>query len=514
MTRIFLYGPPGSGKSTLGKMLADSLRLPFIDLDEVIQSKAGMDISRIMEESGESGFRDVETSVLREKLERSEGVIALGGGTLLLQENRKLAEQYGKILCLRAPAQVLLQRLQSEADGRPLLAGNLGEQLAALLATRAEHYDSFRQQIQADGAPQDLIPRLQTAIGRFHLSAMGDYDVIIEDGGIERLGELLQYYRVARPVVITDENVARLHSVRVLDSLKCGGYDPQLLITPTGESSKTLDTVGHLWQGMLQSGLDRKSTVIALGGGVVGDLAGFAASTFMRGIDWVCVPTTLLSMADASLGGKTGFDLPEGKNLIGSFHAPRLVLADPRVLSTLPEMELRSGLAEVVKHGIAADPELFDCCALGLTRVKQALPEIVRRAAAVKVKVIETDPYEKGQRAALNLGHTVGHAVELVSRYRVRHGEAVAMGLVAEARLAEKLAIAEGGLSKRIAEVLASLGLPVHIPAELPRGELVRAMSVDKKKTGGVVRFVLPAEIGRVQTNVEVRDLQLAFQED
>jgi shikimate kinase / 3-dehydroquinate synthase len=514
MTHIFLYGPPGSGKSTIGKLLADSLRLPFIDLDEAIQAKAGMPIPGIMEEGGESGFRDIESSVLRELLETEECVIALGGGTLLRDENRKLVERDGQILCLRAQAQVLLQRLHGETNERPLLAGNLGELLVALLATRANHYDSFLQQFRADQSPPAIIEQIQTAIGRFHLSTMGDHDVIVEDGGLDRLGELLASESITHLLVITDKNVAEHHSARVLDSLKCANFDPKLVILPAGESSKTLVTVSRLWQEMLQAGLDRKSTVIALGGGVVGDLTGFAASTFMRGIDWVSVPTTLLSMVDASLGGKTGFDLPEGKNLIGSFHAPRLVLSDPRVLGTLPEAELRAGFAEVVKHGIVADPELFDSCALGLTRVKETLPHIVRAAAAVKIKIIEADPYERGQRTALNLGHTIGHAVELVSRYGIRHGEAVAMGLVAEARLAERLAVAKDGLSKQIAEVLESLGLPIHIPVELPRHELVRAMSVDKKKAAGIVRFALPAKIGRVRINVEVSDLQLAFQED
>jgi 3-dehydroquinate synthetase len=243
-------------------------------------------------------------------------------------------------------------------------------------------------------------------------------------------------------------------------------------------------------------------------------MAGFAAATFMRGIAWVAVPTTLLAMVDASLGGKTGFDLPEGKNLIGSFHSPRLVLSDPEVLATLPEAELKSGLAEVAKHGIIGDPGLFELVAQGLEAVRQNLPQIVRRAVAVKVRIIEDDPYEKGCRAALNFGHTLGHAIESVSGYRLRHGEAVSIGMVAEARLAETLSLAGRGLSDRIAEVLSGLGLPAKIPEDLPHDELIRAMQFDKKKAYGITRFSLPIDIGQVQVNVEVKDLDLLFKEN
>jgi 3-dehydroquinate synthetase len=216
-------------------------------------------------------------------------------------------------------------------------------------------------------------------------------------------------------------------------------------------------------------------------------------------------------MVDASLGGKTGFDLSEGKNLVGAFHPPRLVLADPDALSTLPDRELRAGLAEVVKHGVIADPGLFALCAQGGEAVRARLPEIVRRGMAVKVKIIEEDPYEKGIRAALNLGHTVGHAVELVSGFNLLHGEAIAIGMVAEARLSERLAVAGRGLSEALAETLLGLGLSVEIPEYMDRGELIRAMSVDKKKAAGVVRFALPVKIGEVKIGVEVGDLEEAL---
>ncbi|MBI2330577.1 MAG: 3-dehydroquinate synthase, partial [Chloroflexi bacterium] len=300
-------------------------------------------------------------------------------------------------------------------------------------------------------------------------------------------------------LIVTDENVAK-HHLSKLNIAKS-------IILPAGEEHKNLETVSRLWKAFLENGLDRKSTVIALGGGVIGDITGFAASTYMRGIDWVGIPTTLLSMVDASLGGKTGFDLPEGKNLIGSFHPPKLVLADPSLLLTLPERELRSGMAEVVKHGIISDPDLFAMCNRGIDWVKSNLEEVVKRAMAVKIKVIEEDPYEKGIRAALNLGHTVGHAVELVSKFELRHGEAIAIGMAVEAKYAARVGLASQSTVEAIESTLSALGLPIHIPDGMSREKIIQAMRVDKKKNAKSIRFALPIEIGKVEL-VDVTNLE------
>jgi len=508
MPHIFLYGHPGTGKSTIGKILAQNLELQFVDLDRVIEANAGMFIPEIMEQQGETRFRDFETSLLKMLVVENESVIGLGGGALLREGNRRIAESHGKVILLTAKFETLLERLDQDSIKRPLLAGDLRAKLLSLLVQRDEHYNSFPYRVQVDGNTAEQNARqAQIILGRHHLSAMGEYDVVVEN--VEQVGRLLHERGLQNPIVVTDENVARLHAEKVLESLQRFYPSPGLLTVPPGESYKTLDTVNLLWQGFLEWGLDRKSTIVALGGGMIGDLAGFAASTYMRGVHWVAVPTTLLSMVDASLGGKTGFDLPEGKNLIGSFYPPKLVLADPQVLQTLPEAELISGMAEVVKHGIISDPELFHLCTRGLDWVKNNLEEIVKRAMAVKIKVIEEDPYEKGFRAALNLGHTVGHAVELVSGFELKHGEAVAIGMVAEARLAERLMVANSGLSDKIGDVLSALGLPVQIPPELPREEILGAMKVDKKKNASrkAIRFALPAEIGRVEL-VDVTDLE------
>ncbi|GAB4541743.1 MAG: bifunctional shikimate kinase/3-dehydroquinate synthase [Anaerolineales bacterium] len=489
---IFLYGPPATGKSTLGKILAEHLRLPFLDLDRVIETNAGMTIPQIMAERGEPAFREMESAALRSLLlagegsgMRGESVIALGGGALLRNENRALAESNGRILLLTAELATLVGRLAADENTRPLLAGSLPEKLSALMAARRAHYESFPLKLNVETLPPSAAARAaQTLIGRHHLAAMGEYDVMV--GQVSDLP--------CANLIVTDENVAKFH----LQKIQAAQNLPAVIL-PAGEAHKNLTTVSRLWQAFLQNGLDRKSVVIALGGGVVTDLTGFAAATFMRGMEWVAAPTTLLGMVDAAIGGKTGFDLPEGKNLVGAFHPPKLVLADPQVLSTLPEAELISGMAEVVKHGVIADLELFALCGRGLNWVKANLEEVVKRAMAVKIEVIEDDPYEKGFRAALNLGHTVGHAVELVSGFGLRHGEAVAIGLAVEAAYAARIGQTSSSVVESIRETLSALNLPVSIPKNLAREEIIRAMRNDKKKNARAIRFALPVEIGRVE---------------
>ena len=508
MTHIFLYGPPGTGKSTVGRKLAQNLNLPFIDLDRVIEEEAGMSIPQIMEQQGEGTFRDLETASLKKLAGEQESIVALGGGALLRDVNRAFAEQHGRIILFMAELSTLLERLHYEAGKRPLLAGDLKPKLTALLEKRREHYHSFPLMIHVDGkSAEQNAYQAQLAAGRHHLSAMGEYDAVVQSRGIDQLGEMLKTRGLQNPILVTDDNVANLHAEKAVTALRNSGFDPRVLTVPAGEAYKKLETISQIWKGFLEAGLDRKSTVIALGGGVIGDMSGFAASTYMRGIAWVGVPTTLLSMVDASLGGKTGFDLPEGKNLIGAFYPPKLVLADPQLLDTLPEAELISGMAEVVKHGIISDPELFSLCGRGLDWVKANLEEVVRRGMAVKIKVIEEDPYEKGVRAALNLGHTVGHAVELVSKFNLRHGEAIAIGTVVEARYSAQIGRAGHGLVDAVTSSFKSLGLPVQIPDAMPRDEIIRVMRVDKKKTAKAIRFALPVEIGKVEL-VNVDDLE------
>lgn len=519
MNHIFLYGPPGAGKSSTGRILAVNLKLEFTDLDTEIESFTGTTIPQIMEEWGEDGFRDIETSVLKRVVKGKTKVIALGGGALLRPQNRAIAEAKGTVVFLDADLQILIDRLISAPAIRPLLAGTLEEQLFLLLDRRRQHYASFGLRVTSSGkTPPEIAAEVQLLLGRYHVEGMGKgYDVVFRPGGFTDLVDILREANLGAPVAVAcDETVAPLYGDQIMTELRRAGYGynhPHMVTIPPGEQQKNLESVMKFWRRFLLAGLDRKSTVIALGGGVVGDLAGFAASTFMRGIPWVNIPTTLLAMVDSSLGGKTGFDLPEGKNLVGTFHPQRLVLVNPFLLATLPAAELRFGLAEVVKHGVVGDPILFELCSQGFAAVKANLPEIVRRGMAVKIQVIQADPYEQGLRASLNFGHTVGHALESVSNYRVRHGEGVAIGMVCEARLAERLGIARRGLSAQIAETLRGLGLPVEIPFDLEPEEIIRAMLVDKKREKSVVRFPLPQDIGKIKVGIPIESLNLLFPE-
>jgi 3-dehydroquinate synthase len=324
---------------------------------------------------------------------------------------------------------------------------------------------------------------------------------------LDVLGDLLRARGLSGPIaLVSDDNVGPLYAGRAVGSLQKAGFTTQTILIPAGEQHKTVTTVHNLWRDFISARLERGSTIVALGGGVVGDLAGFAAATFLRGIPWVVVPTSLLAMVDASLGGKTGADLPEGKNLVGAFHPPKLVLADPQTLLSLPEVEFRSGLAEVVKHGIISDPALFELCKQGWETLQANLGELVRRGMAVKVRIIQTDPFEQGLRATLNLGHTIGHAVEATSKYQLRHGEAVAIGIVAAARLAVRISMAETGLDDTIRRTLKDLELPTEIPSGMDREQIIRVVGVDKKRAKGKTRFVLPARIGEVQYGLEVED--------
>ncbi len=510
---IFLYGPSGSGKSTVGRLLSEALQVPFLDLDAEIERHAARPIPDIFATQGEAAFRRMERERLFAWLdEHADGVVALGGGALLQPAVHARVTGAGQVVLLTAPAETLAERLLADREHpRPLLAGGLRARLKALLAERAAHYSTFPFQLNTEGRPPaEIAWEIQVRLGRFHVQGMGGgYDVRIQPNSIPTLGNLLRRLGLHDPVaIIADEQVADFYAARVEEALQQAGFHTLTIPFPPGEAHKTLTTVTYLWTALLQNGLDRRSTVVALGGGVTTDLAGFAAATFMRGIPWVAVPTSLLAMVDASLGGKTGFDLPQGKNLIGAFHPPRLVLADPDVLHTLPAVEFRSGMAEVVKHGVIGDPLLFARCRQPFDRHdRAALTDLIRRAAAVKVQIIQQDPYEQtGRRAALNLGHTVGHGVEAASDYRLRHGEAVAIGLVAEARLAEAIGLAEDGLHRPIAEALAALRLPTELPADLDRRALIRAMQQDKKRRAGELRFALPVRIGEVRTGVTIPD--------
>jgi 3-dehydroquinate synthase len=327
------------------------------------------------------------------------------------------------------------------------------------------------------------------------------YRILVGAGALAMVGPELVRLKAGRKVaLVTDPAILALHGAAVAGSLAATGFEITTVLLPEGERAKTLDVAASTWERFLEAGLDRGSTVVALGGGAVGDLAGFAAATYMRGIGVVQAPTTLLAQVDASIGGKTAIDHPRAKNLIGAFHQPRLVLSDTAALLTLPEREYRSGLAEVIKHGIVLDAAYFeeverDAAAL-MKREPATLERIVAGSCRLKAAVVERDEQEAELRHVLNYGHTIGHAIEAATGYRrFAHGEAVSLGIAAEAGIAERLGLAKIGVRARQVRLLEAVGLPVRGVGESP-SLVVEALSRDKKSRDGRVPFVLAPEIG------------------
>jgi len=520
---IILTGFMGTGKSTVGHLLAGRLGRAFVDTDELIVARAGKPIADIFRDEGEGRFREMEAAVAEELAERRGLVIATGGRLMLDPDNAVALGATGPVFCLAAAPEEIMARVAADEARRPLLdVPDAERRVLALLQQRAAAYARFRP-VPTDGRAPDAVAAdiaatlaggLRDVLPVRHPD--GGYDVVVGQG---LLAEALTLAGVDGPVaIITDSEVGPRHAGRLQKpsfSEKPGFYT--ILTMPAGERHKTLDTVRELYDSLLAAGLDRTGTIVALGGGVVGDVAGFVAATYLRGVDFLLCPTSLLAMVDAGIGGKTGVDLPQGKNLVGAFKQPRAVLADVDTLATLPAAEFTAGLAEVAKHGLIADPLLwqrlmmeewhFDPRDLAAGRLLRAdLQSLLVRAIAVKRDVVEEDPYERGRRAVLNLGHTFGHAVEQVSGYAVRHGDAVAMGLAAAARLSAALEECPPSLPKLVEMVLARLGLPTHIPPALDPAVLFAAMRTDKKKAAGRLRFVLLHDIGDVFVSGDVTD--------
>lgn len=339
-------------------------------------------------------------------------------------------------------------------------------------------------------------------------------------GLLDSLADLAAHHLAGRrSVMIADATVAELYGEwrrggpmpwrpreRSCDEAPPAGWVAPLTF-PAGEASKTRETWARLTDELLASGYGRDSAIVALGGGVTGDLAGFVAATYLRGVPFMQVPTTLLAMLDASIGGKTGVDTPHGKNLVGAFHPPAAVVADLLTLTTLPDRDYRAGLAEAVKHGLMADAEHFAWIERHVdalsARALEALDELVRRSVAIKAEVVGGDERESGRRAVLNAGHTVAHAIEQVTHYTTPHGEAVAMGLVVECRLGEMLGVSAPGTTDRVSALLGRLGLPPVLPLTPILPALLRAMHGDKKAVGGDLRFAFPARVGEADRDGE-----------
>lgn len=530
---IYLTGFSYTGKTTVGRIIAERLGLAYVDTDLQIELRQGKAISEIFADEGESAFRDLEAAVLRDLAERSGLVVATGGGMVKDPSNRRLMAQDGIIICLDARPGTILSRMradQSDAMVRPLLAhSDPLRQIETLKAGRQRHYAIADWTVQTDSlsleeAASEAIHGAEIGSRRLQAGASlepavtlseqqevaytvrtetATYPIVVGAGLIASLGSRMKELGlIGQAHVIADESIARSLGESVLISLREAGIVNRLFTVPSGETSKNLEQTEALYAWLAEGRAERRDIVIALGGGVVGDLAGFVAATYVRGLAFVQVPTTLLAMVDASIGGKVAIDLPVGKNLVGAFHQPALVLADVQNLASLPERDLRAGWAEVLKTGFVLDHDLVTYLEERSDDLQsgneEAVSHAVARCATIKGSVVSLDEHETtGLRARLNYGHTLGHALEAATGYTgLLHGEAVAIGMSFAGELALRAGMLTQSDKDRHDQLLKRFGLPTTPPQGTDRAVVLNALSLDKKAAEGRTRWVLLDGIG------------------
>jgi shikimate kinase/3-dehydroquinate synthase len=490
---LLLSGMMATGKSTVGRLAAAKAGVPFVDLDAAIEAESGQSVADLFATRGEPAFRAIEAEVLRRLL--ADGVVrvvALGGGALVPRALRHEALERATVVTLEAPLEALLERARPY-ETRPLLAsGDPHATLARLLDLRAEAYAEAHATLQTSGRDVDTLADAALAVAERAPIAMPlgrrsyAIDVVVDDPA--RLTDALAGLAPSKLVIVSDANVDRARGASLKSVRRALAIPAIDVVLPAGEEHKNLGAVATIWDAALGSGVDRDAVVVAFGGGVVGDLAGFAAATLLRGVRFVQVPTTLLAMVDSSVGGKTGFDSTAGKNLIGAFHQPSAVIADMAHLSTLAPRQRTAGLAEVVKVALCTDAPLFTFCeeqAAAIVAGDAAVTrEVVRRSVAAKARVVRDDEHEQGARALLNAGHTAGHGLETAGGYaKWLHGEAVAAGLVWELRWLATRGLADLGLAERTERLLARLGLTVPV-AGAEWAAAAAFVGADKKRRG------------------------------
>ena len=521
---IVLVGLMGAGKTSIGRRIAARLGLPFRDADAEIELAAGCTIPELFERFGEREFRDGERRVIRRLLAGEPLVLATGGGAYMDPDTRATIRRDGLCVWLRAALPTLLRRVAGRTH-RPLLnQRDPAEVLQHLMEVRHPVYAEADIVVEcSDESPETTTGRVLDAIGGWRparrlslaLSA-SSYDVVVGDGLLGRAGALLApVLPQKRAVVITDEAVAPLHLATLMDGLAQTAIGASAITVKSGEASKSFANLEAVTNGLLDAAVERRTAVIALGGGVVGDLAGFAAAVTLRGLPFVQIPTTLLSQVDSSVGGKTGINTRHGKNLLGAFHQPRMVIADTATLATLPVRELRAGYAEIVKAGLIGDAAFFTWCEANGAAViggdRGAQGEAILRACAFKAQVVGDDEREEKPndgRALLNLGHTFGHALEAELGYgAILHGEAVGVGIGLAFRMSAALGLCAAGDAERVIAHIRAVGLPAELH-ELNRRfsaeRLIGHMRRDKKARDGKLVFVLVRGIGQAFTHAEV----------
>jgi shikimate kinase/3-dehydroquinate synthase len=522
---IVLVGMMGAGKTSVGKRLAQRLGLPFVDADAEIEAGAQMTIAEIFERFGEPYFREGERRVIARLLNDGPTVLATGGGAFLNEATRARIAQSGVSIWLKPDFDVLLRRVRKRSN-RPLLRTADPEgTLRRLLDERSPVYALADMTIESQDGPHDAVcdaiiaglrqrraaparAATEPALRQVDV-ALGEraYKILIGDGLIESAGEhIARLAPGARCAVVTDANVAALHLDALTQSLARAGIKASVVVCQPGEATKSYAEFARVSDALIGAHIERRDLVIAFGGGVIGDLAGFCAASLRRGVRYVQMPTTLLAQVDSSVGGKTAINSPAGKNLIGAFHQPSLVLADTKALDTLSAREFRAGYAETVKYGLIGDRNFFDWLEAHWREVFSG--GAARRAAiatgcAAKARVVAADETEQGERALLNLGHTFGHAFERLTNYdgtRLVHGEGVAIGIVCAFRFSRDLGLCSGQDAVRVENHLKAIGLPTRI-AEIPGfaadpQAILAAMRQDKKVERGQLTFILAKGIG------------------
>ena len=522
---IVLVGLMGAGKTSIGRRLAAQLGMPFRDADAEIELAAGCTVPELFSRYGERAFRDGERRVIRRLLGADPLVLAFGGGAYMDPDTRAATRAEAVTIWLRCPLPTLVRRV-SGREHRPLLhGGDAAEILQRLVDQRYPIYAEADVIVDCgDESPDTTTSQVMDALLAWQpprrlsvVLSSTSYDVVIGDDLLARAGALLaQVLPQKRAVVVTDTTVAELHLPALQRGLAETGVAMQQIVVPVGEASKSLPSYLSVLDQMLEARIERRTTVIALGGGVVGDLAGFAAATVLRGVPFVQIPTTLLAQVDSSVGGKTAVNAPQGKNLVGAFYQPRMVLADTATLGTLPVRELRAGYAEIAKAGMIGDAAFFDWCercgagVVGGDRDAQA--QAILRACAFKAAVVGDDEREEKPndgRALLNLGHTFGHALEAEYGYDggLLHGEGVAVGLGLAFKLSARLGHCSSVDAERVVSHVASVGLPAELTMlnrRFSAATLLGHMRRDKKVRDGALNFVLARGIGQAFTASDV----------
>lgn len=516
--KIVLTGFMGTGKTSVGKELGRRLGYRFIDTDTLIEEKEGMPISLIFKEKGEDYFREVERAIVEEVSRMTDVVVATGGGVIKDRRNVENLGRRGILIWLKTEPEVILKRVMLEGGKRPLL--DVEEPLKEVNKLLAERLPFYMQAdiaidtsfITPGKAVEKIIERLgldseEVTVGLKERS----YKIIIGRKNLRILGLRVKEFRPSKVAIVSNKTIFPLYREGILSSMDECGITPEVLLIPQGEEYKDLLCASYLYGELLKARFDRDSLLIAFGGGVVGDITGFVASTYMRGVRYVQVPTTLLAQVDSSIGGKTGVNHPLGKNMIGTFYQPSLVLIDIDTLKSLPQREFLSGIAEIIKYGVIADRELFDLMEgrkEDIVSLGDTLLKVIRRSCEIKAEVVSSDERESGLRAILNFGHTVGHALETVTGYtRFLHGEAIAIGMCVEVEIAVRLGILEEAEAGRIKRVIQLYGLPLRVPDDINKSDILNAIEIDKKVKAGNLRFILPDCIGKVRIEEVQREL-------